>query len=63
MAERLISYAAALHVAAAVRERVGNVDVMPKNCHGASVEDLVGVFLATVKTSARGSRQSSGRMK
>jgi ABC-type lipoprotein export system ATPase subunit len=41
LARGLASYATALAVAAAVRQHVGNVDVMPKDCHGRSLDDVV----------------------
>jgi len=45
IARRYISYAAALIVAAYFRERVGNLDIMPKNCHGKSADEVADLLL------------------
>jgi len=41
---QFVSYAVALKVSAAMRRRVGNVDLMPGSCHNLSVDDLVAAF-------------------
>jgi energy-coupling factor transporter ATP-binding protein EcfA2 len=40
------SYAVALTVALHLREMVGNIDVMPKECNGKSPEELVAMFIS-----------------
>jgi AAA domain, putative AbiEii toxin, Type IV TA system len=40
-----ISYTAALRAAQGLRLSVGNVDAMPKNCHGRAVDELVELVL------------------
>lgn len=44
IASEILSYAAALIVSAHFRERVGNVDLMPSNCHGKTTEELIALF-------------------
>ena len=44
IAREMLSYAAALIVSAHFRERAGNVDLMPKACHGKTTEELVALF-------------------
>ena len=39
-ARGLVSYASALAVAAHARRSVGNLDIMPRNCHGRTVGEL-----------------------
>ena len=41
LATELVSYATALHVSARVRLEGGNLDAMPKNCHGVGADELV----------------------
>ncbi|MBX3664246.1 MAG: ATP-binding protein [Burkholderiales bacterium] len=49
LAKDTIPVATALHVAAAVRETTGNVDIKPKQC-GSSIETLVEAFKVRVQT-------------
>jgi hypothetical protein len=44
IARENLSYAAALIVAAHFRERAGNVDLMPRGCHGKTTEELIVLF-------------------
>jgi hypothetical protein len=46
LAEGIISYASALAVAAEFRLNVGNVDLMPDDCHGKSDMELVALLAA-----------------
>ena len=46
LAGPFVSYGAALRVTHRLRMTAGNVDLMPKGCHGLSIEDLVGAFEA-----------------
>lgn len=39
-----VSYATALYVSQTIRRRCGNVDIMPKSCHGISVGELIGLL-------------------
>jgi hypothetical protein len=39
-----VSYATALYVSQAVRRRIGNVDIMPKDCHGRPIGELVALL-------------------
>ena len=45
-ARDLASYATALAVTAEVRQSVGNVDIMPKDCHGKSLDEVVALLLS-----------------
>jgi hypothetical protein len=47
-ARQLVSYAAALTAAHLLRQRVGNIDAMPKACHGKSLDELYDLILARV---------------
>jgi hypothetical protein len=49
IARSFISYAAALIVAGYFRERVGNIDIMPKDCHGKTAQQLTDLLLATAQ--------------
>lgn len=49
IARNRLSHATALHAAARLRDRVGNVDVMPSGCHDVSLDHLCGTFVAGVK--------------
>jgi energy-coupling factor transporter ATP-binding protein EcfA2 len=49
IARGLVSYTAALTVSAYYRELVGNLDLMPKDCHGKSAGDLVGLINTKAK--------------
>jgi hypothetical protein len=44
IAKDFISYAVALKVAANVRYAFGNVDIMPSDCHGKSLDELCALF-------------------
>lgn len=57
-ARSLISYTTALNVSAEVRLRSGNVSVMPRDCHGKSVDELC-ALVASTATSEVGRLQSS----
>jgi hypothetical protein len=46
LASDLTSYATALAVTAEVRQSVGNVDIMPKDCHDKSLDELVELLLS-----------------
>jgi hypothetical protein len=46
IARNHVSYAAALSTAAYFREKIGNVDLMPKGCNGKSTDELVKLMLA-----------------
>ena len=46
LARDLASYATALAVTAEVRQSVGNVDIMPKDCHGKSLDEVVALLLS-----------------
>lgn len=50
LAVSLLSYGAALRVAHRFRLTAGNLDLMPKQCNGLSVEDLVAAFEARRST-------------
>lgn len=50
IASDILSYTAALYVSSHIREQVGNVDVMPKDCHRKSPEQLVSLVLDRAKT-------------
>ncbi len=41
IAKEMVSYAVALYSSAYFREQVGNVDIMPKNCHGKEQTELI----------------------
>jgi ABC-type cobalamin/Fe3+-siderophores transport system ATPase subunit len=45
IASQFVSYAVALSASSSLRRRVGNVDLMPKDCHGKSVEETQNLFL------------------
>jgi predicted ATPase len=47
LSQGLVSYAVALHVSHAFRQRVGNVDLMPKGCNGKSELELIALLLQT----------------
>jgi predicted ATPase len=42
----LISYAAALEASRLLRQRVGNIDAMPKACHGKSLDEVSALILS-----------------
>lgn len=44
LARNLTSYATALAVTAEVRQQVGNIDIMPKDCHNRSLEDVIALL-------------------
>jgi AAA ATPase domain len=44
IAREILSYTAALIVSAHFRERAGNVDLMPKGCHGKTTDELIALF-------------------
>ncbi|MHB8375818.1 MAG: AAA family ATPase [Dehalococcoidia bacterium] len=46
LARGLASYATALAVTAQLRQQVGNVDVMPKDCHERSLDDVIALLSA-----------------
>jgi len=46
IASDMISYSVALYTSAHFRERVGNIDLMPKDCHKKSREDLISLVLS-----------------
>lgn len=45
IARQYVSYAAALMTAAHFREIIGNVDIMPKGCHGKTANELAALVL------------------
>jgi hypothetical protein len=49
IAREILSYAAALIVSAHFRERVGNVDLMPRDCSGKTADELVVLFQAVAE--------------
>lgn len=49
IAQQQISYAAALFTSTYFREKVGNVDLMPKGCNDKSVEELLSLILGRAK--------------
>ncbi|MEP7033163.1 MAG: hypothetical protein ABI879_04185 [Actinomycetota bacterium] len=53
IAESFVSYAAALTVAYEIRQSVGNVDVMPSDCHGKSVDEVAGLIADRVSSESR----------
>ena len=55
LAGGLASYATALAVTAPRRQDSGNIDIMPKDCHGRSLDDVV-VGLLTAKAKAERTR-------
>lgn len=57
-ARNSLSYAAALSLSAAVREKVGNVDLMPADCHRKTASELAA--LLTAKAAAELSRVEKG---
>jgi energy-coupling factor transporter ATP-binding protein EcfA2 len=56
IARSLVSYAAALAVSCEYRILIGNVDLMPKDCHGKSIDPLLQLIEA--KCQSEGSRIS-----
>lgn len=48
-AEDLISYTISLTVSALLRSKVGNVDLMPKNCHSKTKDEVEGLILDKTK--------------
>jgi hypothetical protein len=44
IARSYVSYAVALRVAASVRYSFGNIDIMPADCHGRSLDELCAMF-------------------
>lgn len=48
IARSFISYAVALTLAAELRDRVGNLDIMPREAHGRTVDEVVRLVLARV---------------
>jgi hypothetical protein len=46
IASQFVSYAVALSASSSLRRRVGNVDLMPKNCHGKSAAETQELFKA-----------------
>lgn len=48
-AKELVSYAAALHTASKLRASVGNLDVMPKDCHGKTLAELQDLLVTKVQ--------------
>lgn len=46
IAKDMISYSVALYASSHFREQVGNIDLMPKDCHQKSKEELVSMVLA-----------------
>jgi len=45
-ARQLVSYATALAVASKLRLHVGNLDIMPKDCHGKTLDEVKGLILS-----------------
>lgn len=50
LARTLLSYSTALIVSATIREAVGNVDVMPRDCHNRTVADLSNLFAERLRS-------------
>lgn len=46
IAQEMVSYSVALYASAHFREQVGNIDLMPKDCHKKTKEELVSLVLA-----------------
>jgi len=46
IAREMVSYSVALYATAHFREQVGNIDLMPKDCHKKNKEELVSLLLA-----------------
>ncbi|MEH6503791.1 MAG: ATP-binding protein [Cycloclasticus sp.] len=46
IAKEMVSYSVALYATAYFREQVGNIDLMPKDCHKKTKEELVALILA-----------------
>jgi energy-coupling factor transporter ATP-binding protein EcfA2 len=44
IARSTISYAVSLQVSSIFRQHAGNIDLMPKDCHGRTKEDLIGLI-------------------
>jgi hypothetical protein len=49
-ARQTVPVAVALYVSAMIREKVGNVDVMPKGIHQASIDELIAAFQSSAKS-------------
>lgn len=45
IAKEMVSYSVALYASAHFREQVGNIDLMPKDCHNKTKEELVSLVL------------------
>jgi hypothetical protein len=54
IANGLTSYSAALVAAAATRRLAGNIDIMPKDCHGKTRDELLGLLVE--RAAAEGTR-------
>lgn len=52
IARGFVSYSVALSVASRVRLLFGNLDVMPKNCHGKNVQELTDLFNSRARSEA-----------
>lgn len=53
LARQLVSYATALTVASQLRLAIGNVDAMPKACHGKSESQVAALLVAKAATESR----------
>ena len=53
LATGLLSYATAMAVASEVRRLAGNVDILPKDCHGRSLDELISLMLVRVAEEER----------
>lgn len=46
LARGLVSYSVALHVSAEIRQLAGNIDIMPKECHDRSLDEVTALLEA-----------------
>ena len=63
IAKGLASYSAALVAAAATRRSTGSIDIMPKDCHGKTQEELLDLLVERATVKEHASKRNSNRIR